>query len=49
MPIHIWADGVYFKPRMAEEKQCVLTWGHLSEIFSGVRAKKAIIVRKFLT
>lgn len=20
----IWADGVYFKPRMAEEKQCVL-------------------------
>jgi len=21
---YIWADGVYFKPRMAEEKQCVL-------------------------
>ena len=22
--LYIWADGVYFKPRMAEEKQCVL-------------------------
>ena len=22
--IYIWADGVYFRPRMAEEKQCVL-------------------------
>ena len=22
--VYIWADGVYFKPRMAEEKQCVL-------------------------
>ena len=22
--VHIWADGVYFQPRMAEEKQCVL-------------------------
>ena len=22
--IYIWADGVYFQPRMAEEKQCVL-------------------------
>jgi len=21
--VHIWADGVYFQPRMAEEKQCV--------------------------
>jgi putative transposase len=30
----IWADGVYFRPRMAKEKQCVLVllgadeWGH---------------------
>ena len=22
--LYVWADGVYFKPRMAEEKQCVL-------------------------
>jgi transposase-like protein len=22
--LYIWADGVYFKPRMSEEKQCVL-------------------------
>jgi transposase-like protein len=22
--VYIWADGVYFQPRMAEEKQCVL-------------------------
>ena len=22
--VYIWADGVYFRPRMAEEKQCVL-------------------------
>jgi len=22
--LYIWADGVYFKPRMAEERQCVL-------------------------
>ena len=22
--LYIWADGVYFKPRMADEKQCVL-------------------------
>lgn len=22
--VYIWADGVYFKPRMADEKQCVL-------------------------
>jgi transposase-like protein len=22
--LYIWADGVYFKPRMAEDKQCVL-------------------------
>lgn len=22
--VYVWADGVYFKPRMAEEKQCVL-------------------------
>ncbi len=22
--VHVWADGVYFQPRMAEEKQCVL-------------------------
>ncbi len=22
--LYIWADGIYFKPRMAEEKQCVL-------------------------
>lgn len=22
--LYIWADGVYFKPRMVEEKQCVL-------------------------
>jgi putative transposase len=32
--VYIWADGVYFQPRMAEEKQCVLVligadeWGH---------------------
>jgi putative transposase len=31
---YIWADGVYFRPRMAKEKQCVLVllgadeWGH---------------------
>ena len=24
--VYIWADGVYFKPRMAEEKQCVLVF-----------------------
>ena len=22
--VYVWADGVYFRPRMAEEKQCVL-------------------------
>jgi len=22
--VYVWADGVYFKPRMADEKQCVL-------------------------
>ena len=22
--LYVWADGIYFKPRMAEEKQCVL-------------------------
>lgn len=22
--VYVWADGIYFKPRMAEEKQCVL-------------------------
>jgi transposase-like protein len=22
--LYVWADGVYFKPRMAEEKQCIL-------------------------
>ena len=22
--LYVWADGVYFKPRMSEEKQCVL-------------------------
>jgi putative transposase len=32
--VNIWADGVYFPPRMAEGKQCVLVligadeWGH---------------------
>jgi hypothetical protein len=32
--VYIWADGVYFRPRMAKEKQCVPVllgadeWGH---------------------
>ena len=29
--VHIWADGVCFKPRMAEEKQCVLVGGGADE------------------
>lgn len=43
--LYIWADGVYFKPRMAEEKQCVLVivgadeYGHkeLLAMTDGVR------------
>ena len=45
--VYIWADGVYFRPRMAEEKQCVLVligadeWGR-KEIIEGIAFKDGI-------